>query len=58
MKISINDNGVGFNHTPESSSIGLNLIYSLSEQIDGQINIESKLEQGSSFVITFEIADQ
>lgn len=53
IDITISDNGVGFDHTEKirsSPSLGLSLIDTLIEQIDGKIEINSK--KGSEYKIS------
>jgi two-component sensor histidine kinase/predicted hydrocarbon binding protein len=52
--LTVSDNGVGFtlpNDLKEASTLGLQLIHSLVEQLDGEIIIESK--KGTRFSIAF-----
>jgi len=52
FKLVIEDDGVGINNNfNNSKTLGINLIYSFVNQINGKIEIES--EKGSKFVITF-----
>jgi two-component sensor histidine kinase len=55
--LTITDNGKGFDTRlvvkTESNSIGLELIKSLIEQIDGEIELKSQIDIGTSFKIIF-----
>ncbi len=51
------DNGKGYDvskfHKPYGNSIGLDLVKSLSDQIDGKIEVESQENKGTIYRITF-----
>jgi two-component sensor histidine kinase len=54
----IADDGLGFLKNAQASSLGMNLIHSLSEQIDGQVSIESKPDDGTTVTLKFEVDHQ
>lgn len=58
VKLTISDNGIGFNSEAQTQSLGMNLIHSLSEQIDGEISIKSESNSGSTIDLSFEITNQ
>jgi len=65
----ISDNGLGFDmdkvkgkifglyqtfhDNPESKGIGLHLVYTHITSLGGQISVESKIEEGATFIISF-----
>lgn len=55
--LKIEDNGIGFDISSvnKENSIGLDLIEGLTEQINGNLNIESYQNKGTIFIITFTI---
>lgn len=58
VSLTISDNGVGFQKDVQSQSLGMNLIHSLSEQIDGDISVESIPNEGSTIKLTFKVDGQ
>lgn len=58
VKLTISDNGIGFNIESQTQSLGMNLIHSLSEQIDGELSIKSEPNSRSTFDLTFDITIQ
>jgi two-component sensor histidine kinase len=58
ISLMVSDNGVGMPGTPDlkaSSSLGLSLVYTLVDQLEGSLDIER--DQGTTFRITFPAAD-
>lgn len=58
INLSITDNGTGFDEYIDfynSPSLGLQLVNSLVEQINGSINFSSKKNQGTNVFITFKV---
>ena len=55
--LKIEDNGIGFDISSvnKENSIGLDLIEGLTEQINGNLNVESYQNKGTIFIITFTI---
>jgi two-component sensor histidine kinase len=55
VSLKISDDGVGLPENfkfEKNDSLGVQLVYSLTEQLDGTIEVNS--EKGTSFLITFE----
>ena len=51
-RLIISDNGIGFiQKSSYTNSLGLNLVYALTEQIDGKLDINTN--NGSTFIITY-----
>lgn len=57
--LKISDNGKGFylNGIDTNDSIGLDLIHGLSEQINGEVSIDSNLNKGTTITIIFSSHD-
>lgn len=53
VMIKISDNGIGFDSEKTNDSLGISLIHSLTEQLDGNIALTSNKEKGTQWVLTF-----
>lgn len=51
--LKISDNGSGFIISKENYKTGMSLINSLTKQLNGELNINSEIGRGSSFLLTF-----
>lgn len=55
IQLRIADNGIGFDPTVQDETLGITLIQSLTEQLDGKIEIESKNGDGTVLSLSFQI---
>ena len=55
-KLTVEDNGVGFDPATPAKGIGQRLIRALAEQLGGESNIEATQNGGARFVLTFPLA--
>lgn len=55
-RLVFSDNGKGYDiskfHNPPGKSIGLDLVKSLADQIDGKIEVDSQINKGTNYTIT------
>jgi PAS domain S-box-containing protein len=55
IEVTVKDNGIGLPKDfkyQEADSLGIQLVYTLAEQLDGEVEVESK--SGTRFLLTFE----
>jgi PAS domain S-box-containing protein len=58
ITLRVADNGVGLPdgfRYEKTDSLGVQLVYTLTEQLDGTIRVTSKPEKGTEFLVTFEM---
>ncbi len=58
LSISVDDNGIGFNHDKmdKNAGMGLNSIHSRVRALNGMMDLRSVPEKGTSVLIEFDIA--
>jgi len=58
IALRVSDNGIGLPagfRYEKTDSLGVQLVYTLTEQLDGVIKVSSKPEEGTEFLVTFEM---
>lgn len=55
VHVKISDNGVGFNMEKSENTMGITLINSLTEQLDGHISLKSNHDDGTNWSLSFKM---
>lgn len=56
VNLTISDNGIGFDPLQKEETLGLTLIHSLTEQLDGEIDVKSKEGYGTVWSLSFSLS--
>ena len=57
VELSVRDNGIGVPEDfqfEDTDTLGLQLVFTLIEQLDGEVTFKSKPNEGTEYFITFE----